>query len=63
MPAHIAVGGAGAEMGMRLRPVVEAHDRGDDAVELVGQVDRAGPAAIGAAIMLEHAADRPRTRR
>ena len=38
---------------MRLRPVVEAEHRRDDIMQLVRQMDRSRPPAIGAARVLE----------
>ncbi len=53
MPLDIAVRRAGAEMRARLRPVVEPEHGGNHPVQFVGQMYRPGPAAIGAAGMLE----------
>jgi aquaporin Z len=53
MPLHIAVRGAGSKMRACLRPIVEAEHGSNHPVQLVGQMDRSGPAAIGAAGMLE----------
>ena len=53
MPLHIAVRGAGAKMRACLRPIVEAEHGSNHAMQLVGQMERPSPAAIGAAGMFE----------
>src|SRR5271168_4123283 len=53
MPLHIAVRGAGAKMRARLRPIVEAEHGSNRAMQLVGQMDRPSPAAIGPAGVFE----------
>src|SRR4029077_11149251 len=53
MPLHIAVRGAGSKMRACLRPIVEAEHGSKHPAPLVGQMDRASPATIGAAGMLE----------
>jgi hypothetical protein len=50
---HISVRWAHTKPRLSLRAIVEAEHRRDDAVQLVGEVDRSRPPAIGAAGMLE----------
>jgi hypothetical protein len=53
VPLHIAVRRADAKVRVRLRTVVEAEHRRHHAVQLVRQMYRSRPTAIGAAGMLE----------
>ena len=53
VPLHIAVRRAGPEMRACLWPIVEAEYGSNHSVQLVGQMDRSGPAAVGAAVVFE----------